>query len=309
VVQACVPVVALIATLCIAMAATGPPAAAAGSPGILWGVFAGPSGPDSLTTLQSKIGRAFAAQRNYTGMDVTLPTKQDVAAWNAGRLPYHGVTTTFLDSGGRKVCISWASIAAGTHDAWFTNQAESLKAWGHPYVLTLHHEPTVNKANEPACGTAAEYVAMWRHVAGIFELAGASNVTFAWTMTASSFKLGRAAAFDPGASYYGLVGVDGYSRRYKPRSPSEIFQGAENYSLRRGKPLVIGEVGVQDRKAYPNYKPAWIGAAGRLLASWGNVFAVLWTQKPGYYVDATRADLKAFRAAGQDPAFAGTATG
>jgi hypothetical protein len=309
VVQACLPLVALVASLCIAAGASAPPAAAAGSAGVLWGVFPGPAGTEYLYDLQSKVGRAFAAQRIYTGMDVTLPTRPDVTAWNGGRLPYHGVTTTLPESGGRKACISWASIAAGSYDAWFAQQAESLKAWGHPYVLALHHEPTVNKVNEPACGSATDYVAMWRHVVGIFQQAGATNVTFAWTMTASSFNRRVAAAFDPGSAYYGLVGVDGYSRSYKPRSPSQIFQAAETYALAQGKQLIVGEIGVQDRRAYPGYKPAWISAAGQLFSSWGNVYAILWTQMPGYYVDATAADLRAFRNAGLNPAFAGQTTG
>ena len=60
--------------------------------------------------------------------------------------------------------------------------------------------------------TAAEYVAMWRHVHNVFASVGASNVTWVWcpnVNASDTFK--RLSALYPGNAYVGWTCIDGYN--------------------------------------------------------------------------------------------------
>jgi mannan endo-1,4-beta-mannosidase len=97
----------------------------------------------------------------------------------------------------------------------------------------------------------AEFVAAWRHVVDVFRAAGATNVTWVWTVNSISYAAGDLVRWWPGANWVDLVGVDGYFSS-NDDSYSSIF-GSTIKQVRSfaKKPVVIAETavgGIQDRE-------------------------------------------------------------
>jgi hypothetical protein len=56
----------------------------------------------------------------------------------------------------------------------------------------------------------ATFIKAWRHVWTVFRTAGATNVTWLWTVNYQSAGEGPVAPWWPGAAYVNWVGIDGY---------------------------------------------------------------------------------------------------
>ena len=285
-----------------------PPPGPPGSTGSRWGVFAFPRGgltaEQQIQQIESQIGRSFGAQRVYTNMNESLPTRTDLLVGSQGRILYHNINS-FRPLNGHKVCYQWSDIAAGRWDNMLIKRANEIRQWGYPVIMSFTHEPNVNSANHPLCGTAAEYQAAFDHVVAIFDQQGATNATWAWVLTAANFNGsdGGPAAWEP--QNYSIVGVDGYNHAGSWRTAQDLFQTAEAFAVSRGKPLMIGEVGCEEQPGDPSAKAAWIGAAAALFRSWG-VDVVFWTHTGNggqWWLDSSSQALNAFAVAGQDPYF------
>jgi hypothetical protein len=261
-----------------------------------------------VSWLQDQIGRSFEGQRLYTNMDLQLPMSVDKSMEQQGKVDYHNVNSWSVDGAGNKICYAWSDIAAGKYDAWWDQQASSLKAWGYPVLFSFTHEPTVDSANHPQCGTAAEYRAAYDHVWQIFHDRGVSNVSWVWTLTSSTFNgaNGGPALWEP--THYDVVGVDGYNHADRWRSPQEIFQAANDFALSRGKPLLVGEIGCDEMPGNTQAKADWLTQAAELFKSYGDVSAIMWTNTGNggdYWLDSSDPSLTAFTQAGKDAAFGG----
>ena len=285
-----------------------PPAGPPAETGSKWGIFAFPR--DGLTAdqqiqrVESQIGRSFGAQRVYTNMNEDLPTRTDLLVGSQGRILYHDFNS-FRPVNGHKVCYQWSDIAAGRWDTMLINRADEIRQWGYPVIMSFTHEPNVDSAVHPLCGTASEYQAAFDHVVSIFNQQGATNVTWAWVLTAANFNGadGGPQAWEP--QHYDIVGVDGYNHASAWRTPQDLFQAAEAFARSRGKPLMIGEVGCEERSGDPNAKADWITAAAELFRSW-SVNVVFWTHTGNgghWWLDSSGQALSAFAAAGKDPYF------
>lgn len=103
------------------------------------------------------------------------------------------------------------AVAAGKYDGWLRELAAQARAYGKPVILGFAPE-----MNGPwyAWGykhvTPAVYVAAWRHVVTVFRQAGASNVTWLWTVNVASPGVSAPAEWWPGAGWAGMTGIDGY---------------------------------------------------------------------------------------------------
>lgn len=76
------------------------------------------------------------------------------------------------------------AVAAGAHDAHVRSWAAGLRDLGLPALLRLDHEMNGSwYAWSPGVGgnTAADYVAMWRHVRAVFRAEGAEDVGWVWS--------------------------------------------------------------------------------------------------------------------------------
>ena len=126
-------------------------------PGTVWGIFSSEraSTPPGrlISYLELVMGRKFTGRRIYGNMmEVGIPGDTDVSTAAAGGITYHSINS-FHYVYGQKVCYPWSDVAAGVYDAWWTAQADAIKAWGKPILLTFTHEPEVNN---PAFAAAAK---------------------------------------------------------------------------------------------------------------------------------------------------------
>lgn len=293
--------VAAVAALAAAALWAAAASSAATSSGVVWGAFTEPRDGmnrlDTFLAFEQEVGRRFMATRHYHALDnlgMDDAVSQLVAA--RGGIAYFG-----LDSEVNGTCVPWADVAAGKYDADLHRIAAAAIAFGHPVFFAWNHEMT-NNCNT---GTPAQYVASWTHVRAVFQADGAVNVRYVWTPTASMFRRGTAAAYEPPADQFDYVGVDGYNKSpSKWRTPDQIFDAAHAFAVAAGKPLFVGEVGCAEDPANPAAKAGWIMAATQMFVGWGDVEAVIWSNtvsKANYWADTSSQSLSAFVGAGALP--------
>jgi mannan endo-1,4-beta-mannosidase len=106
-----------------------------------------------------------------------------------------------------------AAIASGRYDAYLSNYAAAVRAYGHPVILSFGHEMNGNWYSWSNQHTPpAEFVAAWRHIVNLFRAERIRNVTWLWAVNVINPKSGVASPrpWWPGRSYVTWVGIDGY---------------------------------------------------------------------------------------------------
>ena len=178
---------------------------------------------------------------------------------------------------------SCAAIAKGKQDDYIRQYATDLKKFGHPIMLRFAHEMNgtwypwgtgFNKKGERQNGNdPAAYVAMWRHVWGIFKSVGASNAYWVWSTNLlflnaqNSLAQQQAdfAALYPGDEYVDWIGLDGYNNgtKAKWKSFSELFGDSyKTITALTQKPFTLAEFGCSEKGAPAGTsKAAWIKQA------------------------------------------------
>ena len=79
-------------------------------------------------------------------------------------------------------------IANGLHDAYIRRFAADAKAYGGTVLVRFAHQANANYTpwgwdySATDDNTRATFIAMWRHVVGVFRDVGAKNVKFVWTI-------------------------------------------------------------------------------------------------------------------------------
>ncbi len=138
---------------------------------------------DQMLYFEKRAGRTvdFAREFNVPGDntlsadDISLatssPTRHLMKAWKPGQ---------------------WAAVASGKEDAAVDAMAKSIKSIApKKMMLILHHEMENAVTSAPGCtvhtgktpyGTAADYVAMFRHVHERFAADGVTNVIWGWNI-------------------------------------------------------------------------------------------------------------------------------
>ncbi len=107
--------------------------------------------------------------------------------------------------------ITMASVVAGDYDGYLRSFASAVRSYGHPVILGF--APEMN-GNWYAWGVGrtppAQWIAAWRHVVTTFRRAGASNVTWLWTVSDISAVKAPVSQWWPGPAYVDEIGIDGY---------------------------------------------------------------------------------------------------
>jgi hypothetical protein len=148
------------------------------------------------TGLSSKIG-AHLAYHGYGSLTGKVPNAKMV---NMGSgVSYHAVAVAKPGSSTYNNIVRWA---------------KTLKARPGVTLFAYHHEPEA--AGSVHLGTAADFIAAWRHVVNIFRAQGVNNVEYTWQMTSWAFATkpsarNYAAKWYPGDSYVTNVGTDPYN--------------------------------------------------------------------------------------------------
>ena len=287
----------------------------------LWGIHAEPGTKyntpyKAITHAESLAGRRFAVDRQYHPWDDSLPTGYEVWTRSLGRIPY--VSWNSYTRGGGPV--TWQSIAAGSHDPWIIQQAQTIHAWGKKIYLAFNHEP---ENDSPRCGTAAEYRAAVAHIINVFNSHGATNVSWVVTLMSPTFQghNGGARNWLPNAPY-DIIGVDGYNRwpcypKHGYKTFAEIFGPAHSFAVAIGKPMAICEFGTLEATACnnvngdPNAKADWFKSGAHWIQTWANVvfaayshvFATFRGKPMAFWFTSSSQSLTAFKQVGTSPYF------
>src|SRR3954451_13424740 len=278
--------------------------------GALFGAFVQPgshTGPDrrsALTSFESLVGREIAIERVYYFWDQAWPTADDAWTRDAGSIPFISWNAARTDGTKAK----WADIASGVYDSVIQARAADLIAFGGPVIFSFHHEPD----GDVAAGTPAEFVAAFRHIHAVFDAAGVTNVTYAWTMTAWSFRSSQAASYYPGDDVVDVIASDGYNWYTCPgvsgpwRSFTNIFAPFHTFGQQHGKPMIVAEWGGREDPATPGRKATWIDEASTQLKEWSDIVGVLYYDADkgcARWVDTSPSSLASFQAMAADPYF------
>lgn len=257
-----VAVAVLAAATAFVLGGDGKPAGRAPDPGLvtngaLFGVHtkvdsrSDEAEKQAVEALEDHLGRKIDIDHHFYPWDKEFPT--EIERWNLdnGRLP-------MISWNGRDVFAG--DIAAGEHDPLIMDRAARVKELDGTVLIRWFWEMDGNKKAEWA-GAPADYIAAWRHIHDTFDEQGATNVDWVWCPNASAFRDGEAQAFYPGDGYVDWICADGYN--WAPgregdewRSFRDIFDGFYAWAAEQGKPIMIGEYGVQE--GAPGEKAAWI---------------------------------------------------
>ncbi len=215
----------------------------------------------------------------------------------------------------------WAGIASGRYDAAIDRCAAALAGLAVPVFFTFQHEPETHLGTGAGnAGTAAEYVAAWRHVHDRLRVRGATNVTFVQILMAWTLRHGRGDYYYPGDSYVDYLAADGYnwygcSGQPGPwNSPTQVFAPFYNWGVAHGKPLIIAEWGTGEDPATPGRKAKWISDLTAMVKGWPQIKVVTIFNSGrvpscARYADTSTSSLMAYQAMGADPYFHGVMTG
>ena len=141
-----------------------------------------------------------------------------------------------------------ASIASGKDDAYLRSFATAVKEFRRNIILSFGHEMNGSWYSWGNHHTSPKiFVAAWRHIVRVFRSAGASNVTWLWTVNVMANNIPSPIpspkAWWPGGSYVNWVGIDGYY--YKSSSVFASLFGPTIAAVRglTGDPILIAEAG------------------------------------------------------------------
>jgi len=150
------------------------------------------------------------------------------------------------------------AIAGGTWDDYFIEAAHTVRDFRSPVFISIDHEMNGNwypysQAYSGSTTTAADYVAAWKRIVGIFRAQGAGNAAFVWSPNVPDVGEVPYQAYYPGDSWVDWVGISFYSgnsmsamdeiyRQLAPRKPFFITEWATAPQKNKYNPLFPGEV-------------------------------------------------------------------
>lgn len=196
-------------------------------------------------------------------------------------------------------------IASGAFDRYLRTYAASVRSYGKPVTIRFAHEmngswyPWSAGVNGNA---AADYVAAFRHVHGVFAAAGVTNVTWAWVPNVPYAGSTSLASLYPGDAFVDEVGLDGYNwGTTQTWSAWQTFwqvfgPGVAQLQALTSRPIWLGEVGSTETGGD---KAAWVADMFATLAAHPEVRGFTWfsyDKETDWRIDSSPASLDAFRA-------------
>jgi hypothetical protein len=215
----------------------------------------------ALDRFEQNAGREVAIVSYFVGYERNNPPEMATIRAIAARGAVPMITWEWhqLDALGSRAL---ATVAQGAYDADIQLWADTLKSQG-PVLLRWGHE--MNATWYPwgvgRGGSAAEYVAAFRHIEAVFAARGATNVQFVWSPNIARYGGADFAAMYPGDGAVDWLALDGYN--WSTRNPwqtfTQLFQ--DSYRAITGlsqKPLMIAEWGSTEQGGD---KGAWLRSA------------------------------------------------
>jgi hypothetical protein len=249
---------------------------------------------EAMDDLESRLGRRLHINHHFYAWADNFPSWREPWDLENDRIPM----------------ISWNgentdAIARGDWDGMISARAHAVAMMNTPVFIRWFWEMDGNK-KQGFISSPASYQKAWRHIVDIFRTAGANNAVWVWCPNASAIADGKAMAYYPGAAYVDWVCGDGYN--FAPNRPgdewetfAQIYDGFYAAATKMGKPIMIGEFGVLERK--PGEKEQWFRQAHDWIQTHPAIAAVVYfnadsTTQGVYYdwrVDTSPSAFEGFR--------------
>lgn len=144
--------------------------------------------------------------------------------------------------------ITIKGIANGSYDAFIKQQAEVLKAFGHPVMVRFGAEFNINQGSELSSWSysyardPSVFKSAWVHYVDVLRSENVTNAVFVWNPNCNDLGPYHWTDYYPGDDYVDWVGIDLY--QYTPDAdPAALMEGVcDDYGSR--KPIAIMEWGV-----------------------------------------------------------------
>lgn len=180
---------------------------------------------------------------------------------------------------GRVPMISWGAhstseILNGSQDAYIARIATQIGALGFPVFVRWFWEMD-GQHFAPEAENAANFIAAWKHVRGVFADEHVTNVTWVWCPNAWGFHLKRgetsprAQAFYPGDTQVDWIAADAFNNTPFWSKPSvsfaDLFGEFYRWAIARPKPLMVAATATVNDPRDPASGGAWIKAMSHTL--------------------------------------------
>src|SRR4029077_6712164 len=182
------------------------------------------------------------------GESITAPGDATIlAAVGASMVQYP--YTLKANKQGTAITGTFGNIATGVLDAFYKADAEAAAAAGHTIIARLGEEFNIEggtKSYGIVHETAAEFIAGWKHIVGIFREKGATNVKWCWNPNAWGNPGDQSAdpsSWYPGDEWVDYVGLDVYCRHdSQVRTPYQLTESSYNTVCSIStKPIIVCE--------------------------------------------------------------------
>jgi hypothetical protein len=218
----------------------------------------------SVTNLEAEICRPLAIVHSYLRWKRPFPVVSQLTASRSGQMLLLSWTGTDL-----------AAMANGTDDAEIRRVARGVAALHSPVFVELRWE--MDRPNlARVVGSPATFVAAWDHTRAVFAKVGVTNASWVWCPTATGFDRGTAPAYYPGGKEVDWICTDAYPQ---PVGPVEQLSGELAaflaWATPRGKPLMLGEIGVPASYS-PAQRAGWITTAAEFIKRTPEIKAVVY---------------------------------
>lgn len=276
-------------------------------------VTVGTAAAHPASTGGAAAGRAAVVNTGkiYFGVDGTV--SQAALGASVARHVYGQLSRSVPDARMVTMGISgftYASVAAAAPGSVIYTDvvrwADTIKARRTQTFFGFVHEPEAN--DQAHFGSAAQYVAAYRHVVDIMRAQDVPNVSYVWQMTAYGFVrkgAGNAVNYYPGDDYVDYVAADAYNwggcvAHSSWRDLSVIANPVLAFAQAHDKLAMLAEFGSQ---AGPQ-RAAWLASAEQyFIANRGELAAAFYFDRPPTTAHGaacnwsltSAADLAAFR--------------
>ena len=194
------------------------------------------------------------------------------------------ITVTELDqvvaTGGIPM-VTWncgakdSNVIGGRYDSQIDSVAAKLAQFQLPVFLRWFPDPNATGTACLAKGGAAGYVAAYRHIHDRLVAAGATNVSFVWSVDTTTPQASQSwSNFYPGAQYVDWIGADGYATSSSTESAANDF-GTWYADFSAEKPLMISQTA-----AIPALQAQYIEQLSTVPLQFPQVRAVVYFDAP-----------------------------
>jgi mannan endo-1,4-beta-mannosidase len=289
------------------------PVAQTTGPSIYWGAMVDGKVPSS-TNLQG----VFAAFETRSKKKMSIihwgqPWMMQDGSWgefqtsyfqnvrNHGSIPMINWASWRLGSGVNQPNFQLRDIYGGTYDTYIRRWATAAKNWGHPFFLRFNHEMngwwypwgegklsngTIVNGNSPG-----DFVKAWRHVHGIFQSVGATNVTWVWAPNhmSTSSQYPALSTLYAGDAYVGWTGLSAYNKYNTWAGLNPLLTGSSSMTWFKNsynavltvaptKPMMLAETASVEAGDGGTKKAAWIKDAltTQIPINFPKIKAIVW---------------------------------